>query len=316
MGGKGANLGELLRAGFPVPPGFVLTTAAYDRFLAETGMHQPLSAALASPSGLDAGAAAALRQEFVPAAVPDDVAGALFAAYRALGGGAVAVRSSATAEDLPSATFAGQLETVLGVVGEEALLQAVCRCWVSLWSERVITYRRQHGLDPASIKVAVVVQRLVPAEVAGVLFTANPVTGARDEVVIEASPGLGEALVAGLVTPDHYVVRKRGLQVKERTPGRREVVIRARAGGGTERTSPSRRTLTAPTPSRTGSSGSWRTWALPSRPITGPPRMWSGPAPAGPPTWCKPGPSAPSRPRGGPAGPRAAGACPTSPARS
>lgn len=232
-GGKGANLGELLRAGFEVPPGFVLTTAAYEHFAAESGLHAQLGAL----SGPDTGAAGT-RQAFISAALPDDIAEALSAAYRMLGSGTVAVRSSATAEDLPSAAFAGQQETYLGVVGEEALLQAVRRCWASLWSERAIAYRRQHGLKDAGVKMAVVVQSLVLADVAGVLFTANPVTGSRDEVVIDASLGLGEAVVAGLVTPDHYVVRKRRLKIKERRVGRREVVIRAREGGGTEQTHP------------------------------------------------------------------------------
>src|SRR5919202_6944710 len=234
-GGKGANLGELLRAGFPVPPGFVLTTAAYERFVAASDLHAPLVVAL---SGLHSGDAAPLHQAFLSAAVPDDIAEAIRVAYRALGGGAIAVRSSATAEDLPSATFAGQQETYLGVLGEEALLQAVRACWASLWSGRAVAYRRQHGVDHTAIKMAVVVQRLVPAEVAGVLFTANPVSGARDEIVVDASPGLGEAVVAGQVTPDHYVLHKDGLKIMQRSVGRREVVIRPRAGGGTERIRP------------------------------------------------------------------------------
>ena len=235
VGGKGASLGELLRAGFPVPPGFVLTTAAYDRFVAASGLHAQLTAEL---SELHSGDAAELHQAFLSAAVPDEIAEAARAAYRALGGGAVAVRSSATAEDLTSATFAGQQETFLGVAGEEALLQAVRACWASLWSERAVAYRRQRGVDHTAIKMAVVVQRLVPAEVAGVLFTANPVTGARDEIVVDASPGLGEAVVAGQVTPDHYVIHKDGLRIAQRSVGRREVVIRPRSGGGIERIRP------------------------------------------------------------------------------
>ena len=150
--------------------------------------------------------------------------------------GSVAVRSSATAEDLPEAAFAGQQETFLGVSGERALLDAVRRCWASLWSDRAISYREQHGLAQMPVKLAVIVQRMVAADVAGVMFTANPVTGARDETIIEASAGLGEALVSGLVTPDHFVLRntRHRWQIVERHQGRREVEVRPRAGGGVE----------------------------------------------------------------------------------
>ena len=153
-----------------------------------------------------------------------------------MGGGSVAVRSSATAEDLPQAAFAGQQETFLGVSGERALLDAVRRCWASLWSDRAISYREQHGLSQMPVKLAVIVQRMVAADVAGVMFTANPVSGARDETIIEASAGLGEALVSGLVTPDHFVLRntRHRWQIVERHQGRQEVEVRPRAGGGVE----------------------------------------------------------------------------------
>src|SRR6185503_6069889 len=114
--------------------------------------------------------------------------------------------SSATAEDLPFASFAGQQDTFLGIVGEPATLDAVRRCWGSLWTQRAIVYRANQGIDQHTVHLAVVIQRLVPAEVAGVLFTANPLTGRRGEAVIEASPGLGEAVVSGAVNPDHYLV--------------------------------------------------------------------------------------------------------------
>ena len=151
-------------------------------------------------------------------------------------GWSVAVRSSATAEDLPEAAFAGQQETFLGVSGERALLDAVRRCWASLWSDRAISYREQHGLAQMPVKLAVIVQRMVAADVAGVMFTANPVSGARDETIIEASAGLGEALVSGLVTPDHFVLRntRHRWQIVERHQGRQEVEVRPRAGGGVE----------------------------------------------------------------------------------
>lgn len=182
VGGKAANLGELIRLGAPVPGGFVVTTAAH--------------AAGDSPQ---------LR-----AAIGD--------AYRAFGRGPVAVRSSATAEDLPGATFAGQQDTYLDVVGAEAVVDAVLRCWQSLWTERAVDYRSRLGIAPDQVSIAVVVQAMVPAEVAGVMFTANMITGARDEYVIDASPGLGEAVVSGTGTPDHYLLDTCG-RVREWTPG-------------------------------------------------------------------------------------------------
>lgn len=174
-GGKGANLGGLVRIGVRVPPGFVVTTHAH---------------AAANPDG----------------SVPEPVAQAICTAYAELGRGPVAVRSSATAEDLPGAAFAGQQDTFLDVAGESAVLDAVRRCWASLWSERAVAYRERRGISDASVWMAVVVQRMVPAEAAGVAFTANPVTGARSETVIDAGLGLGEAVVSGTVTADHLVV--------------------------------------------------------------------------------------------------------------
>ncbi|MFG1943706.1 PEP/pyruvate-binding domain-containing protein [Nonomuraea sp. NPDC048826] len=213
-GGKGANLGELIAGGFPVPGGFVVTTAAY---------------ALVAAGNVT-------RAYFEDLEIPDALRREILTAYRELGGGPVAVRSSATAEDLPGAAFAGQQDTYLNVVGEDGLLDAVRRCWGSLWSERAVAYRDRLGIDPAEVRIAVVVQRMVAAEAAGVMFTADPVTGDRGRLVVDAGTGLGEAVVSGLVTPDHYVLTPRG-EVAAFTPGRREVVIRALAGGGVSRES-------------------------------------------------------------------------------
>jgi rifampicin phosphotransferase len=229
-GGKAASLGELLRAGFPVPPGFVITTAAYDLVVASNDLQRDIVAA-STP-----GAAALLRARFEQAVIPPQVEQAALDAYRSMGEGSVAVRSSATAEDLPEAAFAGQQETFLGISGDAALLDAVRRCWASLWSDRAVSYREQHGLGQLPVKLAIIVQRMVGADVAGVMFTANPVTGARDETIVEASAGLGEALVSGLVTPDHVVLRnaRHRWQIVERQHGRREVEVRPRAGGGVD----------------------------------------------------------------------------------
>ncbi|MCU1432464.1 MAG: phosphoenolpyruvate synthase, partial [Actinotalea sp.] len=213
-GGKGANLGELVRGGFDVPGGFVVTTRAHRL--------------------VDAGGLPPTAAEIEAWVVPDEVAEAVADAYRRLGGGPVAVRSSATAEDLPGAAFAGQHDTFLNVVGADDVVDAVRRCWASLWTERAVGYRERLGTAPAGVAVAVVVQRLVPADHAGVALTANPVTGDRTQVVIDSSPGLGEAVVSGLVTPDHAVLDAAG-RVVERRQGRREVVISARTdGGGTQ----------------------------------------------------------------------------------
>ncbi len=228
-GGKAVNLGELLRKGFPVPPGFIITTAAYDRVVE----HNSLEDAIATVATPDA--AAAIRAGFERAALPLEVERAIRDAYGTLGG-AVAVRSSATAEDLPEAAFAGQQETFLGILNERALLNAVRRCWASLWSDRAIAYRQRQGMGETPVKLAVIVQRLVAADAAGVLFTANPVTGARDESIVDASTGLGEAVVSGLVTPDHIVLRntRHRWRIVERRLGRREVEVRPRPGGGVE----------------------------------------------------------------------------------
>lgn len=228
-GGKAANLGELVDAGLPVPPGFCVTTAAYEQVAAAAELDGVLDA---YPDGavLAAKARAAIRAAPVPAVVCD----AVVRAYRELGEDVpVAVRSSATAEDLPTASFAGQQDTYLNVVGSDAVLDAVRRCWASLWTDRAVSYRSTNGIDHRTVRLAVVVQRMVDAQVAGVLFTADPVTGRRSHSVVDASPGLGEAVVSGAVNPDHFVVDEAG-RVVERRLGDKRVVVRSLPGGGTE----------------------------------------------------------------------------------
>lgn len=222
-GGKGANLGELTAAGFPVPPGFVLTTAAYDAFV-QTNALQPAIVGLARAvaAGDPAGAEEAsqkIRALFAAGEMGEELAAAIADAYqqlRSASGDAVAVRSSATAEDLPSASFAGQQDTFLNIQNAEALLDAVKKCWASLWTARAIAYRQRQAIDPATVSLAVVVQVLIPAQASGILFTANPVTGQRNEILINATWGLGEAIVGGLVTPDTVVVDKAKWQIVSR----------------------------------------------------------------------------------------------------
>ncbi|MGH8887267.1 MAG: PEP/pyruvate-binding domain-containing protein [Egibacteraceae bacterium] len=237
VGGKAANLGELLRADLPVPDGFCVTTAAY----ALVADGSPALAALldelvGAPADRLVELATQAREALLAAPVPGRVTEAVTSAYRVLGCDArVAVRSSATAEDLPFASFAGQQETYLNVLGEDAVLDAVRRCWASLWTDRAVAYRAANGIDPRSVALAVVVQRMVDATVAGVMFTANPLTGRRGQAVIDASPGLGEAVVSGAVNPDHFVVDTATGAVLERTLGDKRVEIVAVPGGGTRR---------------------------------------------------------------------------------
>lgn len=213
-GGKGARLGELFRAGFPVPPGFVVTTDAYDLALRSGGIADRIPRLLdAAPDG------SALAEEIAALPMPAALASAVLDAYRLLPAQLVAVRSSATTEDLADAASAGQHDSFLDVTGEQALLAAIKACWASLWNERAIAYRRHQGLGSATPRIAVLVQCMAPAEVAGVMFSANPVTGARDEIVIDMSDEVGEAVVSGLVTPDHVVVARRGHRVLEYRAG-------------------------------------------------------------------------------------------------
>lgn len=227
-GGKGANLGELTRAGFAVPDGFVVTTAAYDAYVDALGIRHDL---LAAAAHLDAGLR--IRAMF-SAPPPEPLAAEIAAAYAALGPHvAVAVRSSATAEDLPEASFAGQQDSFLGVRGLESLLDAVRRCWASLWTDRALAYRARAGIDPAAVSLAVVVQRLADADAAGVMFTANPATGRRTETLINAAFGFGEAVVGGEVTPDELVVS--GGRVVSRTTADKAVhTVRTAEGTCTE----------------------------------------------------------------------------------
>lgn len=234
VGGKALNLGRLLAAGFPVPSGFCLTTGAYE--LAAPAGLGAIAAQLDSPPDGTAPQGEATRSDAVQnyaqsareliaaSPVPPEVAAALRTAYAALGDApgdepAVAVRSSATAEDLPFASFAGQQDSYLNVVGAEAVIDSVRQCWASLWSERAVAYRSANGISHRSVGLAVVVQRFVDAASAGVLFTANPVTGTRTETVIDASPGPGQAVVSGAVNPEHFVLDTATAWVLHRTPG-------------------------------------------------------------------------------------------------
>jgi phosphohistidine swiveling domain-containing protein len=238
-GGKGASLARLYQAGFSVPDGFHVTTDAYQRFIAENQLLTEILAVLesvdaAQPATLES-ASSAIRSLFDTAQTPPDVASAIAMAYAHMSGvdPVVAVRSSATAEDLPEASFAGQQETFLNVRGVSEVLKAVKLCWASLWTARAIGYRARHEISPEGLSLAVVVQLLIPAEAAGILFTANPVSGRRDQAMISAAWGLGEAVVGGLVTPDSLTVDKTSGTIVERQTADKQLMT-VRIDGGTE----------------------------------------------------------------------------------
>ncbi len=240
-GGKGANLGELTAAGLPVPPGFVVGAPAYAAFCEETGLRDRLVAAL---DGLDVedtaaleAAAAAARELVAQSPVPEWLERDIREAYAELVGAGstdpVAVRSSATGEDTASASFAGMNETFLNVRGPADVVDAVRACWRSLFGARTIYYRAKRGFGATDMDIAVVVQRQIASTRAGVMFTIDPASGRRDRLVIEGAFGLGESVVSGSVSPDRYVVEKEHLSILERDVRPKELVIEARADGGT-----------------------------------------------------------------------------------
>ena len=238
VGGKGANLGELARIeGIRVPAGFCVTTDAFRRILAEAPSIDELLDRLSLLSPNDREAICALSEEIRRAleemAIPDDLAAAITRGISRLGEqGSCAVRSSATAEDSPTASFAGQQDTYLNVVGSAAILRCVRRCWGSLFSDRAVTYRLRNGFDHRKVHMAVAVQKMVFPEAAGVLFTADPVTSNRKVTSVEATFGLGEALVSGVVNADRYEVRNG--EVVTKVVAAKQLAIHASPSGGTQ----------------------------------------------------------------------------------
>ena len=238
VGGKGANLGELAKIeGIRVPPGFCIATEAFQRILGEApaigGLLDRLAHLTVKERDRIGELSGEVRRAIEETAIPQDIREEVVRALRELGeSGAYAVRSSATAEDLPTASFAGQQDTYLNVVGEEAILKAISKCWASLFTERAVTYRLQNGFDHRKVYLAVVVQKMILPQVAGIMFTADPVTSNRKVVSIDASFGLGEALVAGLVNADSYRVRDG--KVIDKKVSTKTLAIQAVKGGGTQ----------------------------------------------------------------------------------
>jgi len=235
VGGKGANLGEMTNAKIPVPPGFIVTANAYYDFLRRSGISDKIRELL---EPLDVNDSKQLQQvankvkEIVlNAPMPPGLAKEIREAYIEMGRGLVAVRSSATAEDLPTASFAGQQTTFLNVQGEEEVIAAVQGCWASLFRPRAIFYRHQQGFDLFKVGIAVPVQKMVQSEASGVMFTLEPVTSDASKIVIEAVYGLGEAIVSGEVTPDLYIVNKEDVEISSKQIGKQDwQLIRNPAG--------------------------------------------------------------------------------------
>lgn len=210
-GGKGANLGEMTNAGIPVPPGRVLTSKAYRHFIEENQIEEQNNNQV--------------REQILAGKIPEDMKKEILEFYRSLGENAkVAIRSSATAEDLEDASFAGQQETYLNVSGEEMLLKKIVECYASLWGKRAVSYRKTQGYEKVQVSLAVVIQQMIPSEKAGVLFTVNPSTANQEEMLINAAFGLGESVVSGLVTPDEYICDRNG-NVLRKHIARKEIEI-------------------------------------------------------------------------------------------
>jgi len=238
-GGKGSNLGEMTNAGFPVPPGFIISTGAYFAFVKKNGLDNVIREATTGidPEDSDALGAASekIKAAFLASATPTDVRADIVKAYNKLCGVEfipsrdqellVAVRSSATAEDLKDASFAGQQSTFLNVRGSEELIYAVKKCWASLFEARAIYYRAEKKYDNLSVGLCAVVQKMVESEVSGVMFTVDPLSQDENTLVIEAGFGLGEAIVSGMITPDRYLVDKRSLKIIQKQVNRQTEMI-------------------------------------------------------------------------------------------
>ena len=222
VGGKGANLGEMTQANIPVPPGFIVTVKAYSDFLEYTNII-PKIRCLLKP--LDPNNSKQLQQIAVniknvimESKICPELIDQIKQAYMKMGSGLVAVRSSATAEDLPEASFAGQQSTYLNIQGNDRVVEAVQKCWASLFEPRAIYYRIQHGFEHFEVGIAVPVQKMISSETSGVMFTLEPVTSNTDNIIIEAIFGLGEGLVSGEITPDLYIINKKDFSITSREP--------------------------------------------------------------------------------------------------
>ena len=237
VGGKGANLGEMIKARIPVPPGFIVTVNAYYDFIQRSNITGKIRDLLQPLDVSDSKQLQQIAEEVKmlirKTPMPSDIAEEIKNSYAKMGGGMVAVRSSATAEDLPDASFAGQQRTFLNIQGAEEVVVAVHGCWASLFEARAIFYREQQGFDHFKVGIAVPVQRMIQSETSGVIFTLEPVTSDTSKIAIEAVYGLGETIVSGDVTPDTYIIDKNGLKIIKREIAPQEwKLIRSATGKG------------------------------------------------------------------------------------
>jgi pyruvate,water dikinase len=236
-GGKGASLGEMTQAKLPVPPGFVLLANAFDRFLEETDLGVEVTSVLKKVKHSElhsvAKASEVIRQLIDNAKIPEDIADEVISEFKKLKVKLAAVRSSATAEDSSTASWAGELETYLNVT-EENLMESVKLCWSSLFTTRAIFYRFEKKMHKKQVSVAVVIQAMVESEISGIAFSVHPVTKNKNQMIIEAGWGLGEAIVSGQVTPDAYVVDKRDLSIIDINIAKQEMMIVRDGAKGTK----------------------------------------------------------------------------------
>jgi pyruvate, water dikinase len=227
-GGKGASLGEMMRNKFSIPPGFVVLAGAYERFLEETDLSVEIEAVLKKVKMKDIhsveDASETIRDMIKDTKFPKDIGEIIKKEFKILGAKEVAVRSSATAEDSSVASWAGELESYLNV-NEKGLLNAVKKCWSSLFTPRAIFYRYEKKLHDQYVSVAVVVQKMIQSDVSGICFTAHPVTNDRNKIVIEAGWGLGEAIVGGKITPDTYIIDKRKNKILDKNISEQKMMI-------------------------------------------------------------------------------------------
>lgn len=238
-GGKGASLCRMFRAGLQVPEGFIVRSEMFTEFMIKSGLRDKV---LAMIDEIDFSSttdliekAEKIRETIIATEMPAEMADALKQYYSKFNNGPVAVRSSGTAEDLDDASFAGQQETFLFVIGEDELIRFVKECWASLYNDRAIFYRKEKGFDEKEVSIAVVVQKMVNAEKAGVLFTVNPVTKNPDECMLEAAWGLGESVVSGIVTPDNlWINKKTGEVITEYISEKESMVVRESERGGSK----------------------------------------------------------------------------------
>lgn len=234
-GGKGASLGEMTQAGIPVPPGFVVLASAFDRFLHETELEEDIQAQLNKVNYKDVNSvdrySNVIRDLIHDARIPKDLQVEILSEFKKLRVKFVAVRSSATAEDSSQASWAGELETYLNTT-EKNLLGRVKQCWSSLFTPRAIFYRHEKKLHKAKVSVAVVVQAMVQSEIAGIAFTVHPVTKDKNQMILEAGYGLGEAVVSGQITPDSYVVNKKTYALLDINISEQTKYIQGKVEGG------------------------------------------------------------------------------------